>query len=384
MLPQWLSISKDDGIGVHGFVYPGDPFQYNITYSNPTLLTVHNVSVIDHLDTKVDYISSIPTGYYISQFHQVYWNFSSLNPGQGGTIKLLVHAKNGTAGTIVHNNVTIYSTETLPTNASHTTLIWEGNKPVTSIHIGQPRYTPGDWITSHTPIWLNATDDFAGVKEIDYRINGIEHIAAGNTTMFYVVTDCQAALQYWAIDYFNNIETTHNRTFFVDDTPPIITVETGEPSYEGFIGRNTPVWFNATDQGYDGGVGLKNLTYTVYHKIGSSWVYQYGSTVVDNDQNDTDPTRGTISVEFHFNDTGQHQIRYCTYDLLGNRQPNSGYQTQDFYVDADGPVMTCNFGDPKNNYFRSQNGQWYVGIGSTTPVILHADDGTGVGADALY
>jgi len=36
-------------------------------------------------------------------------------------------------------------------------------------------------------------------------------------------------------------------------------------------------------------------------------------------------------------------------------------------------IITVNFGEPKQNHFRYQNNQWYVGIGPTTPVIFYAE-----------
>lgn len=384
---QQLLISKDDGMGHYGFVYPGDPYQYTISISNPTSSTVYNVSVVDRLTTKVTFVAASHGGLYIPTLHQVFWNFSSLSVGQTTTLSLLVAANPSISGCIIYNNVTIYGTGVMPTNATETTLVWEGNPPVTTIEIGTPYYAPGPWITSQTPLWLNATDDFAGVKEIHYVIQGNHFIAQGNATIVFIPTEGQYNLMFWAVDYFNNTESSQAITVFVENTPPDISIETGQPSYGQYLGRNTPIWINTTDQGFLGGVGINNLTYEMYKKIGSTWIYQYRRIIVDNDINDTNPLIGTISVKIHFNESGQHQIRYWATDKLTNRQPSTGSLQATFYVDAEGPQVTVSFSQPKNDYFRYHNGQWYTGIGKNTPVILQAVDkgpNGGVGAQYLF
>jgi len=120
--------------------------------------------------------------------------------------------------------------------------------PTTLKDVGEPQHANGTWVTSHTPIWLNATDNAngSGLKATYYRIwNGSWHPNAsddeycGNnniiwngTAWWYVYyndtvnfgpiyfhEECTHHLMYYSVDNAGNNETMHNQTHFVDNSP---------------------------------------------------------------------------------------------------------------------------------------------------------------------
>ncbi len=130
--------------------------------------------------------------------------------------------------------------------------------PNTTKVLGEPNYK-GIWVTSNTPIWLNATDNDSGVNATYYRIwNGTWHPAddkddyCGNKNItfingkywyiyrmngsivhapIYFHEECIHYLEYFSVDFAGNEEEIKNQTHFVDNTPPELTKEYGEPSY---------------------------------------------------------------------------------------------------------------------------------------------------------
>jgi len=146
----------------------------------------------------------------------------------------------------------------------HAQAIVETNKEV-----GSPSY--GQWVTTSTPIWLNATAA-NGLNATYYRIwNGTWHPSSDkdyycgnhNITSFegpyvpytryqgywYIYRsydsrnrvnfgpihfheECMHMIQYFSVDNLSYFEEIQNQTHYVDDTPPLVTKEYGEPYYE--------------------------------------------------------------------------------------------------------------------------------------------------------
>jgi hypothetical protein len=98
-------------------------------------------------------------------------------------------------------------------------------------------------ITSHTPIYLNATDGGlcpVGSYIIYYRVwydSQWSEWLQGEQTTDVVITmdglgapfnqDCWHFINYYAVDDLMNTEEIHNQTFFVDNTPPVIVKTIG-------------------------------------------------------------------------------------------------------------------------------------------------------------
>ena len=234
--------------------------------------------------------------------------------------------------------------------------------PITTKTIGTPQYANGLWVNLSTPITLTATDPGAnasGVKEIHYKINGVETIVQGSQVTFTFQEECNHTLEFWAVDNAGNIGNHTTQTHYVDDTGPVQTIQFGEPKDEFFVYHNgvwytgigpmTPIWINSTDAGCNGGVGSSYLTYNLY--IGSEygeWNFTETHTIYDNQAGDMDPTAGKISVLIYMDESCWHEIHYWCSDLLGNRapEPQGSYLNSDFVVDATVPTIQIMYSAP--------------------------------------
>ncbi|MEO0165866.1 MAG: FlgD immunoglobulin-like domain containing protein [candidate division WOR-3 bacterium] len=126
--------------------------------------------------------------------------------------------------------------------------------PITEIHIDEPKY--GDeptYITSNTLIWFTATDSGVGVWYTEYSI--------GDTMTFTVyrepftvvgLPDGEYKIYYRSVDYAGNIEETKEELIYLDNTPPEITIEIGEPKYGEepvYLRRFTQIKITVHDEG---------------------------------------------------------------------------------------------------------------------------------------
>jgi len=105
--------------------------------------------------------------------------------------------------------------------------------PVTEIHIGEPKY--GDeptYITSNTQIWFTATDSGVGVWYTQYAIGDTLHwITYEEPFTIIGIPDGLYKIFYRSVDYAGNIEQAKEKLIYLDNTPPEIIIEIGEPKY---------------------------------------------------------------------------------------------------------------------------------------------------------
>jgi hypothetical protein len=125
--------------------------------------------------------------------------------------------------------------------------------PTTTKTVGDPQY--GDYVTTLTPITLEATDNpgGSGVKEIHYTINGVETVTTGDTVTFTFAEECTHNLEFWAVDNAGCTETPHAQTHYVDDTPPTTGKSYGLPYYTDgtteWITSGTSISLTPADEG---------------------------------------------------------------------------------------------------------------------------------------
>ncbi|MBC7128358.1 MAG: right-handed parallel beta-helix repeat-containing protein, partial [Thermoplasmatales archaeon] len=234
--------------------------------------------------------------------------------------------------------------------------------PTTTKEIGEPKYD--EWLTSQTPIWLNATDEGSGVNITLYRIYcdtgdgarwhpnsysdaycGNENITAIDGVYWYIYyawnvsfgpiyfhEECEHIIEYASIDNFGNEEEIHNQTHYVDNTPPTITKEFEGPTYNNHITSDTTIWVNSTDD--DAGlcpVGSVHLHVEVYNASGETPV-----KILDEWHN---VTSGTATISFNIPEECEHWINITSIDDLGN----TAYHNQTVYVDNTPPTITKEF-----------------------------------------
>ncbi|MBC7128618.1 MAG: right-handed parallel beta-helix repeat-containing protein [Thermoplasmatales archaeon] len=236
--------------------------------------------------------------------------------------------------------------------------------PVTTKEIGEPEYD--EWVNYSTPIWLNATDEESGVNGTYYRIyfNGQWHPLNGNDvycgnsniteidgTYFYIYflngsinfgpihfhEECEHIIEFFSIDNAGNVETTHNQTHYVDNTPPTTTLTFGTPYYtdgtDEWITSATQITLTATDAP-DCACGV----YKIYYRInGGSWI-EYTAPF-------TIPSECT------------HTIEYYAVDYLGNTETAKSITVK---VDNTPPTITKEFEGAKYNQHITSQTTIYV------------------------
>ncbi|HEC76438.1 MAG TPA: PKD domain-containing protein, partial [Thermoplasmatales archaeon] len=234
---------------------------------------------------------------------------------------------------------------------------WTGTADVPSI----PQF-----ITSSTPIYLNATDGglcAVGSYEIFYRIwyNGewSDWQSGGLNTnvVIYVPDECKHYIEYYAVDDLGNTEEIHNQTFYVDNTPPTVTKEIGEPIYEVgpdeyYVTSYTPIWINATDMGICP-VGSVHLRIGIWYD--GAWTYYWYNV-----------TNGTASALIYLPEECTHMVSYWAEDDLGNAIMED---VEIFHVDNTPPDVIKTVGEPK---VEISPGEYYVT--SWTPIWINVTD----------
>ena len=303
----------------------------------------------------------------------------------------------------IGNNLTTVNNETV-WQAVNVILTKDSVPPTTIKKIGKPSYNSGNWITTSTPIWLNATDNFPGLKATYYRIwNGSWHpnasddeycgnhnITSNGTAWWYVYyndtvnfgpiyfhEECTHHLMYYSVDNAGNNETMHNQTHYVDDTPPESHEDVGIPSYDKdgdgineWVTTSTPIWINATENLTNGqlcDVGAHYIWYRIWRDTdndGTPDTYQQW-LIQDNSIDDLDQTFGNISIMFTFDEECVHWFNWSVIDYLGN---NETMHNQTHYVDDTPPTHSMIIGGPKYII----NSTFY--INSSTPIWINATD----------
>ncbi|MBA3065359.1 hypothetical protein FP828_02600, partial [bacterium] len=110
--------------------------------------------------------------------------------------------------------------------------------PETEIIANEPQYISEGkiYISPQTQIELIAIDPLinevaVGVEAVQYRINAGEwKVYTGTITL----TEGVRTIEYYAYDYLENTEQIKSQTYYVDGTPPLSAISTGEPQFEAF------------------------------------------------------------------------------------------------------------------------------------------------------
>jgi len=225
--------------------------------------------------------------------------------------------------------------------------------PATTVTFGQPQHSAGAlWITGSTPVTLAAVDGPATAVGVDRTLYRVWDGAAWTAWLPFVSplafsAEATYALEASSIDVLGNAETAFATAFRVDDTPPAVLVDAGDPIIAGappWVAAATPVSVGAVDGGAFP-VGLALVEYRVWRGAWGPW------------------TPGPATFPFGAVD-GLVHIEAVAEDLLGNRAP---VWNDSFLVDPLPPTTTLAVGDPQ-----------YAGsvlfVTSATPIALSAVD----------
>ena len=103
----------------------------------------------------------------------------------------------------------------------------DNTPPVTTLLVGEPKYfkeeTETWYVTSETPFTLSASDIGSGVEDIYYRTRYNDDWTnwTNYTGDFYLTGDGLHCIEFYAVDYEDNIEDTQSYYYYVDSFPPI-------------------------------------------------------------------------------------------------------------------------------------------------------------------
>jgi hypothetical protein len=87
------------------------------------------------------------------------------------------------------------------------------------------------WYSTPVSITITAEDEGSGVKEIHYKLDGVETVVAGDTATFTVSGDGEHNIEFWAVDFTGN-EGEHFTipTFRIDSgSAPTVAITAPEP-----------------------------------------------------------------------------------------------------------------------------------------------------------
>jgi len=205
----------------------------------------------------------------------------------------------------------------------------DNTSPITIKEYGSPFYVgaivnwsvadAGDvnhYITSNTLIYLNTTDYpvscASGVNRTEYKVhrwNGSAFVLVQGWTVytdpfnFSSIGDTHECLHRIKVRSFDNLghnESEWSQYVMVDNTPPESGKVIGTPQgiNDSYVTTSTPIWLNASN---DNGVRRCQVDSYLYYEVwwdsdgdGVVDVVVENGTVVDNDGNDTNLTRGGI------------------------------------------------------------------------------------------
>jgi hypothetical protein len=229
--------------------------------------------------------------------------------------------------------------------------------PVTTKTYGNPLVTTNGgypkWITSQTPITLTVTDGGAicaiGVDKTYYRYLRVDDEYCSDQSrcqqlppidkawdsaspqLFNIPEDSCHLIEYYTVDKLGNAEPVKKQCVFVDNAPPVVTKEVGEPKHvceEGencdlYITSQTPITLTCTDQ-LPHPVDNVNIYYRYYIDGETPPAFtQDGSQVTFNIPQDSRHIVDYYCVDALGNTDGTAQSPHSEIDVVDNKAPIS-------------------------------------------------------------
>ncbi len=233
----------------------------------------------------------------------------------------------------------------------------DSTPPETTKIYGEPAYPAGinagerypHYITSQTPITLTATDEKVGVDKTYWRNTLVEDRYCQTED-----SDCQNApssddpfqeyigpfnkpeeschlIEYYSTDKLGNVEEIKKQCVFVDNTPPTVDKDVGEPKVKKgedlYISQQTPMYLTCQDQ-EPHPVDRSSLWYR--YRISDDCINWDGWTEW------IDPISEEAKT-IYFEEDSCHELEYYCEDALGNA---GQVQREIDIVDSKAPVIT--------------------------------------------
>lgn len=166
----------------------------------------------------------------------------------------------GADGTYV---VDTYSTDSAGSEETPSTLVikLDNTAPASVLSVGLPRYpniSPA-FVTSATQLSLNATDSGSGVASVSYRTfpqgglpPAFTTVPGSSATFSLTGPDGNYEIDTFATDNLGNVETTHVGVLYLDNTPPLITIN--QPQSTNYVHSATLILDYTVNDGAGSGV----------------------------------------------------------------------------------------------------------------------------------
>jgi len=129
----------------------------------------------------------------------------------------------------------------------------DSEPPVTTLDLVGPH--TGDYISSKTRIWLNATDyPMPGASGVNYTEYQIWYKDTWGPIKKYIenfnlTEDCIHRIRFHSVDLAGNVEDWTFHTLYVDNAAPTSWLEVGEPKWGEYITSDTLIKIHAEDTG---------------------------------------------------------------------------------------------------------------------------------------
>ena len=230
------------------------------------------------------------------------------------------------------------------------TVIIDNTAPETAVSTGEPRYQNEEilYITSNSPITLEATDASSGTSRTEYRIDeGDWHVYLQPFALATQV-DGSHSVGYRSVDQLGNLEDEQILALTLDNSAPVSVVSSGQPQFTDadgllFVTSSTDFTLSAND-------AFAGVASIEYQLDGGEWV-SYAPFTVPTD--------------------GQHEVAWRSRDYLGNEEVVNRLA---FNVDNQAPSTEIFVGVPQHT-----DSDDVLYITAATEITLSAqDDRSGV------
>jgi len=182
---------------------------------------------------------------------------------------LNLNANDGADGTYTVSAFTEDKTQGVSSPITTTTLVLDNTPPTSTLTVGLPRYplaSPQPFITSGTPLMLNAIDSGSGVASLSYRIfpqgsvpPGFTTVSGSSTNLFVTGPDGDYEVDTFATDQVGNVESTHVQIVHLDNTAPVIIIT--QPAATTYVHSSTLTLNFSVSDGT--GSGVKSFAVTL-------------------------------------------------------------------------------------------------------------------------
>ncbi|MCD6464401.1 hypothetical protein J7L02_02660 [Candidatus Woesearchaeota archaeon] len=334
-----------------------------------------NITVTDEGECAVDDVTCT---------YELYWMGQLVDSGSFTNFKHIIfyndstHVLNITCEDGLGNTVT-----------DSETFLVDSTPPNTVKQYGQPLVSDGlghEWITSQTPIWFNASDAKSGVNATYYMITLFEdgespcsnpyyqcipmhQPGEGNWTLFTggnitIPEQSCHLIEFYSVDNLGNVEPVQVQCPFVDNTPPNVGKEIGEPKVvknnQTFITTQTEISLNCVDPEPH---PVDQVTLYYRYRVSddcSSWGNWTEWFVIDEPD-----------VTFTFPEDSCHELQYYCEDALHN---TGEIQSEIDIVDSQAPIINKTIIGPQHGQCPPENESDVCYVDNATLIHIEAFD----------